>query len=275
MAPDAFPFADLALARRLEGTEGAAGRSFVEARARVQPGVGACWVEAGGASAMFDGVGSPMTQTFGLGLAEPATAELLDRLERFFDDRKAPTYHETSPIADPGLLPLLATRGYQPFEYTSVLYQPLGASSGEPPPNRGSIAVTRVGGGDDRGWSQTVVAGWQAAGDLASFLAGIGGVQAAAAGYTRFLASDGGRPVGAGVLFVKDGVALLAGACTIPEARRRGAQRALLEARLRHARESGCELAMMCALPGSGSQRNAERNGFRIAYTRVKWQRTR
>lgn len=30
---------------------------------------------------------------------------------------------------------------------------------------------------------------------------------------------------------------------------------------------------MMVAQPGSGSQRNAERQGFRTAYTRVKWQR--
>jgi hypothetical protein len=29
---------------------------------------------------------------------------------------------------------------------------------------------------------------------------------------------------------------------------------------------------MMGALPGSNSQRNAERNGFQIAYTRTKWQ---
>jgi hypothetical protein len=28
---------------------------------------------------------------------------------------------------------------------------------------------------------------------------------------------------------------------------------------------------MMGSLPGSGSQRNAERHGFRIAYTRTKW----
>jgi hypothetical protein len=28
---------------------------------------------------------------------------------------------------------------------------------------------------------------------------------------------------------------------------------------------------MICALPGSASQRNAEREGFRIAYTRLKW----
>ncbi len=29
---------------------------------------------------------------------------------------------------------------------------------------------------------------------------------------------------------------------------------------------------MMVAQPGSGSHRNAERNGFRVAYTRTKWQ---
>lgn len=68
-------------------------------------------------------------------------------------------------------------------------------------------------------------------------------------------------------------VALLGGACTIPAARKQGAQLALLESRLRYGAEQGCDLAMMCALPGSASQRNAERHGFRIAYTRIKWQR--
>ena len=67
-------------------------------------------------------------------------------------------------------------------------------------------------------------------------------------------------------------VALLAGACTVPEARNRGAQSALLDARMAHAANAGCELAMMAALPGSSSQRNAERNGFRMAYTRMKWE---
>jgi hypothetical protein len=46
----------------------------------------------------------------------------------------------------------------------------------------------------------------------------------------------------------------------------------LLEARLRYAAQNRCDLAMMAAMPGSASQRNAERNGFRIAYTRTKWQ---
>ena len=59
----------------------------------------------------------------------------------------------------------------------------------------------------------------------------------------------------------------------MPEWRNRGAQRALLEHRLGRAAEAGCDLAMMGAAPGSASQRNAERQGFRIAYTRIKWGR--
>jgi hypothetical protein len=86
-----------------------------------------------------------------------------------------------------------------------------------------------------------------------------------------FLAEIDGQPIATGMLTIHDGVALLAGASTIPEARRQGAQLALLEARLRFGAEHGCDIAMMGALPGSASQRNAERHGFRIAYTRIKW----
>jgi hypothetical protein len=70
---------------------------------------------------------------------------------------------------------------------------------------------------------------------------------------------------------MSEGVALLAGASTIPGKRKLGAQLALLDVRLRAGAEQGCDLAMMCAQPGSASQRNAERHGFRIAYTRTKW----
>jgi len=80
------------------------------------------------------------------------------------------------------------------------------------------------------------------------------------------------QPIAAAALAIHDGVALLAGASTDPAFRGRGAQAALLSERLRHATAAGCDLAMMGALPGSASQRNAERQGFQIAYTRIKWQ---
>ena len=40
---------------------------------------------------------------------------------------------------------------------------------------------------------------------------------------------------------------------------------------MHHAAAHGCDLAMMVAETGSNSQRNAERKGFRVAYTRLKW----
>jgi hypothetical protein len=57
--------------------------------------------------------------------------------------------------------------------------------------------------------------------------------------------------------------------------RRRGLQGALLQERMRYAAEHGCGLAMMVAEAGSNSQRNAERKGFRVAYTRLKWKLVR
>ncbi|HEX7139141.1 MAG TPA: hypothetical protein VF219_14905 [Vicinamibacterales bacterium] len=85
-----FPLADLPLAQRLERAEGTANKLFVDARGRPYPDRGACWIEAAGAYAMFDGVQSPLTQTFGLGLfGLPGSADM-DTLERFFKDRGAP-----------------------------------------------------------------------------------------------------------------------------------------------------------------------------------------
>jgi hypothetical protein len=89
---------------------------------------------------------------------------------------------------------------------------------------------------------------------------------------TCFVAEFNGEAIATAALFMHGGVALLAGASTIPQGRRKGAQSALLDTRLSTAASQGCTLAMMVAAPGSASQRNAERNGFRVAYTRTKWQ---
>ena len=88
---------------------------------------------------------------------------------------------------------------------------------------------------------------------------------------TCFFAERDGEPIATAALFMHEGTALLAGASTVPAGRRQGAQNALLDTRLQTAASNGCDLAMMVAAPGSASQRNAERQGFRIAYTRTKW----
>jgi len=270
-----FPevLADHSLARRLERAEAAAGARFVEARARVTPESGAEWIEVAGAYAMYDGARSPCTQTFGLGLfAMPAAAEM-DRLEAFFKERGAPVFHEVSPLADKALLPMLSERGYRPAELTNVMYLRLGAEAGTAADRSGSIAV-RIAGKEEQGvWARTSVEGWREFAEGAGLMDMNELMQVSAAredGFP-FLAELDGQPIAAGALAIHGGVALMAGASTIPQWRRRGAQRALFEGRLQYAARAGCDLAMICAEPGSSSQRNAERQGFRIAYTRIKW----
>jgi Acetyltransferase (GNAT) domain len=283
-----YPFADLALARRLERAEATSNARFVELRAGLDPGRGACWIEVGGAYAMYDGPSSPVTQTFGLGMFQAPTADDFDRLERFFFDRGAPADHEVSPQADPATLALLLERGYRPIEFTSVMFRPVAAgdlgtwghgdypkrASGSPlvpesPSPRADVIVRVIGADEADVWAKTASAGWGAADG--EFMLDVARVNAGAPDGHLFLAELDGRPIATAALAIHGGVAHFAGASTIPEGRRNGAQLALLDARMRHAAAHGCDLALMGAAPGSGSQRNAERHGFRIAYTRIKW----
>jgi hypothetical protein len=266
-----FVFADLNLSQRLERAEAQGNVDFVEARAAAEPESGACWTEVAGCYAMFDGVESPLTQTFCLGLCETASGTDLGRLEEFFKERGAQVYHEVSPLADPQTFPLLSGRGYEPFEFTSVMFRPLRASVAAP--RDPGVSVRVVGPDEHELWAQTAARGWGEFEGLGDFMLGLSRVSAARKDALSFLAELDGSAVATGALSIREGVALLAGASTVPEARRRGAQLALLDARLAYAARHGCDLAMMCALPGSPSQRNAERQGFRIAYTRIKWRR--
>src|SRR4051812_3064093 len=153
-------FADVTLARRLELAEGRAGADFVEARAAAAPATGAQWIEVAGALAMFDGPESPITQTFGLGMVRPPTAADFAALEEFFTARGAPTYHEVSPLADPAALALLNERGYQPFEFTSVMYRPVRRDAPPFAPRTAGLRVRPVGADDLDVWTKTGVAGW-------------------------------------------------------------------------------------------------------------------
>ncbi|MDX2030859.1 MAG: GNAT family N-acetyltransferase [Blastocatellia bacterium] len=268
-----YPFSDLALSRRLERTEGQSNVDFVATRAELMPETGACWIEAGGAYAMFDGPTSPLTQTFGLGLFEELTPVTLDTIEAFFLERGAPVFHEISAIAATPMLPMLNERGYLPIELTSVMFRPIHRGIQLSAQLNDQIQVRMVETEEDQQiWAQTSARGWSELPELSDFILEISRISVKRPNTASFTAELDGRPIATGALNLCDGVALLAGASTIPEGRRQGAQLALLDQRLRHAAEQGCDLAMMCALPGSASQRNAERQGFRIAYTRIKWQ---
>lgn len=271
MSEGTYPLIDLSLARRLERTEASANAAFVTAHARLQPESGATWIDVAGAYAMFDGVGSMLTQTFGLGLFDVVGEAEFDALEAFYQQRGAEVHHEISPLAAPALLPHLNARGYLPMEFTSVMFRPVAGALPSASATEG-LRVRRIEPGEVDLWASVSAQGWSSeSAELAGFVLEMGKISGRSEGTVCFLAELDGQPVGAGGLSINEGTALLAGASTISAARRKGVQRALLEARLRFAAKAECDLVMIGAQPGSASQRNAERQGFRVAYTRIKW----
>lgn len=262
--------ASLTLARRLERAEATANAAFVEARARVAPSVGAAWIEVAGAYAMFDGPHSPLTQTFGAGLFDRFEAPEFAAAEAFFDSRGAATHHEICSLASEATTRLLHNRGYTAIERSTVLIRDTRPSQ---VPRDSGITVRRVAPDEIAQWARVSALGWSSAGpEVSAFVEQLGSIMGQARGTHCFLAEEHSQPIAAAALNISD-VALLAGASTIPSARGRGAQRALLEARLAFAAGQGTDLAMIVTEPESASQRNAERAGFRPAYGRTKWQR--
>jgi GNAT superfamily N-acetyltransferase len=260
---------DLALAQRLEAAEGFASAQFALARRRLFPESGSEAVRIAGADVVFDGADSPVTQTFGLGMLEPATPQALEAIEQFFFARGAPVQHEVCPFAGVGTLEPLCARGYRPIEISNVLCQPVPDL-----PGSGSGSVRVIGAEEAELWTRVNARGWSHEHpEYEDFMRAIGLLLTAREGSLCFLAEIEGEPAAAGSLSIHEGVALFAGASTVPQKRRRGLQGALLEARMRCAHEHGCNLAMMVAEPGSASHRNAQRQGFQVAYTRIKWRK--
>lgn len=264
-------FSDLALSKRLERAEGHACVQYAEARRRLFPDSAAEWIECAGAYAVFDGIESPVTQTFGLALFDELKPASLDVIERFFLDRGAPVLHEVSPFAGIAALGMLCTRNYQPIEISNVLCRPVERPAA-PEQQQSAVSVRLIAPDEAQLWSDISARAWSHEHpELRDFLLDLGALSAARAESLCFLAEYDGKPGAAGVLCIHDGVALFGGSATVPELRRRGLQAALLHQRMFYAFDHGCDLAMMVAQPGSDSQRNAERKGFRIAYTRTKW----
>jgi GNAT superfamily N-acetyltransferase len=95
-------------------------------------------------------------------------------------------------------------------------------------------------------------------------------------GWTCYVAYAGGEPAGAGALFVLGAVGWLGFAATLPPFRGRGAQSAILAARIEEARVRGCttvvtETGELEEGRPSSSYRNIVRAGFREAGVRPNY----
>jgi GNAT superfamily N-acetyltransferase len=250
--------ADLRLARRIEAAE--------VANARGCSGRGdAAVLEIAGGCAIYVGVDSPLTQVVGIGLNGPVTGAELDEIEAFFHQRSARIAIDFCPLADATLLQLLSSRGYRPTEFNNVLVKPLAGT-----PIVETRRIRRAVAGEGESWSYAVGRGFFEQADLTAEEMDVGRAIFAMPGALCYLAVvDSMEPAGGGALSVRDGLATLFADSTVTQYRRRGLHYELIAARLNEALAQGADTATASTLPGSASQRNYERHGFQVAYTKV------
>ncbi len=263
-------FVDKALARRLESCEEMPQVMYARLFRKTRPEIGAAEEEICGGHMIFAGLGSPIGRATGAGLDRAFTPGDLDRVEEFYRAHKAPAQVDLCPMHEPAVFELFKERGYAIAELNNVLFRKLDAQEKFPPPPVGcEIRPSRREEAETAGAivESAFFPGWRA-----------GSVSRP----DRAVLSDG---AGAGIRghrrrqdswhAVRDwssrsiAVFALCGAGTLTEFRGRGLQTALLRARMAAAVQAGCEYAVVVTNGGTTSQRNAERLGFSVAYSKV------
>ena len=263
---------DLALAKRLELAERQAAVEGTETLARLRPGAAAAAEPLAGGMAIFCGVNSPITQAVGIGLDGPVSEAEIARLEEFYFSRGDAVRVELCPLADASVLEQFGKRGYRVTEFSNMMARPIAPGEHWPAPAPG-IMIERTGPDEAELWTRTVAQGFAEHFPVTPELLEVMQMFALAPRAECYLARVDGEIAGGGCVSLREGVAGLFGASTLPTFRKRGVQTALLHARLARAAAAGCDLAACIALPGSISQRNILRQGFQTLYTRVKFEK--
>jgi GNAT superfamily N-acetyltransferase len=271
-------YADRPLACRLESLICAEYRHLASVARKIFPYRAAECIEVAEGVALWLGDGSPVNGAVGMAMRGPVGEEAFERLEGFFHDRGAPAVMGMCPLADPSLLHMLGHRGWTASEFENVLALELdknsaelglGAAAGAAAPPAG--LEVRVCLPEEREtWGQAAARGFDAGAPEPAHEE-FGRIMVEKDDAILVLARVDGRPAGTGALVVDGGVGWLSGDSTFPGFRGRGIQQAVQRHRLELARAAGCDLAVTEAAPGSQSQRNMERLGFRIVYTHVEF----
>lgn len=213
---------------------------------------------------------SPMlNRIVGLGVDEPATEAVLDAaLAAIGDDVSC--YVAVTPGARPeALIDWLRSRGLEPGWGWMVFRRNVDELSAPPT----ALRLVRVGDAEADAFGRIVATGY----GLPEAVTPWAG-SACRLGWDCWLALDGDEPAAAAGIFMADGAGYLGFAATLPGHRGKGAQSALLAARISHAREHGCDVVVTETGEvrddrPSNSYRNILRAGFEEVAVTANWLR--
>ncbi len=259
---------DAQLARRLEDAELWGGKRFAVAIQKLEPSTRAESLAMAGGNAMYMGAGHPLTQALGVGLDRPVTPTEFNELEDFFFSRRAAAQIVVCPFTDASMMELMGERGYSLHHFENVLYRPLA------PGERFNIQTdgfllerNKPEYFETAAWIQAQCFFREEAADYLP-LAWASFMIEDSLSYIAWVGQDVVAVTG-GILLRDLKLASFFGTSTLAPYRGRGIQTAMLQARMADAVAAGCDLAFVGAMPGSTTQRNAERLGFRVAYSKT------
>ena len=262
-------FVDRAFARRLEACEEMPQVYYAREFQKSRPQVGAAEAEICGGHMVFAGLDSPIGRATGAGLDRPLTADDLNRIEEFYRRHTAPSQVDLTPMHEPAVFEMVKKRRYAIAELNNVLYRKLDPEEKFPMP-LAHCEIRRSPAEESEVTGAIVENAFFPDGAPEAFrglIAPLYQMDNALA----FVACVDGKPVacGTGLIIKEHRVFALCGAGTLAAFRGRGLQTALLRARIAAAAEAGCEYVVVVTQGGTTSERNAERLGFRVAYSKV------
>jgi len=239
---------------------------------RVRPGGPVRMLRTGGVVAMDNGRESHRSRVVGLGLEGPADEAEFDAVDAFFAETGSAYNVEVAPCTDAGAAALLAARGLIEQPPITVLTRVLSPGPAAPTEWAGG-RIRRAGVDDAPGVARVFARGFggHAEPNDEDLLAAA--VAVATPSTAVFIALSGDEPVACGAVQAHGSLALIFAGGTVPEARRLGAHRALVAARLAWAAEMGCSTVVVQMAQGAPSAANLRRAGFEPAYQRRPFKR--
>jgi GNAT superfamily N-acetyltransferase len=249
------------LIRRSEGIERDAWRDLYRgAPHSLRRELGLAVVELGGAT-VLSATGADhllLNRAVGLGTAPGAVNQVLEHFER----RSIPRFwvHMGSDLRYSPLPALLKERGIAPYPRSWMKF----VRRADPVDEVPCTLEIRPAAREDRSRvGQVLASGF----DLPEHAAPLLAVGLGRAGWDYFVATDGANVVAAAATYRRGEDGYLAFASTLPAARRRGGQRALMAARLELSRRLGCrQVFTETGMPVEGEPNSSYRNILRVGF---------
>ncbi|MFC4411598.1 GNAT family N-acetyltransferase [Chungangia koreensis] len=197
----------------------------------------------------------------------------INKIIEFYRQKEIPVRFELTPAhTSSELLTSLSDAGYYHNDFHSTLYAPLSNDLSESHDlNESRITIRKLKRNEFDTYAEIYIRGFQMPAFLKSGVAQNNEILYNVKNWTFYLASYENEPAGIAALFIKDRIANLAVAATLPDFRNKGIQRALINHRIHQAKLQKCDLIVGQAKFGSISQNNMERAGMSIAYTKAIW----